>query len=494
MTTDELPTRSSRRNQQLGKQAVRGASATIAGQLVRLVVLLASTVILARLLSPTDFGLVAIVLSLVALGELFRDFGLSMAAARSVRLSHRQMSNLFWINTAFGLILGGVAYLLAKPVAQIFSQPALENIVVWLSLTFVFSGFSTQFRARINQKMRFKRLAIVDTVPALIGLLSAIAYAWLFTADYWVLVVQQLVVGLVGMVLAVALSGWWPGWPSRRASIRDVMGFGLGVFGSQAVAYVTKNIDNLSLGFFWGPTVLGVYGRAYQLLMLPLSQLAAPLTRVAVPVLTRVANDRVRFNRFLLQGQLVGGVGLGIIYGVACGLAFPLVDIVFGPNWTSMAPILQALAVGGVFRGLNQITFWIFLAKDKTGAQFRFYLVSQPLIVVFMLAGLPWGALGVAVGHSAGYFINWLLSLWWCGRATDTDMTPLLTNGIKSIFICVLPVTAIGILSTTFIHDSWLALGAGGLSMVIYGVLSYLVFPFVRTVAHSVRMVARKAR
>ena len=102
MTTDEIASRNSRRNQQLGQQAVRGASATIAGQLVRLVVLLASTVILARLLSPADFGLVAIVMSLVALGELFRDFGLSMAAARSARLTHRQMSNLFWINTAFG--------------------------------------------------------------------------------------------------------------------------------------------------------------------------------------------------------------------------------------------------------------------------------------------------------------------------------------------------------------------------------------------------------
>ncbi|MFE4080507.1 lipopolysaccharide biosynthesis protein [Paenarthrobacter sp. YIM B13468] len=494
MTTDEIASRNSRRNQQLGQQAVRGASATIAGQLVRLVVLLASTVILARLLSPADFGLVAIVMSLVALGELFRDFGLSMAAARTARLTHRQMSNLFWINTVFGLLLAVAAYLLSGPIALLFSQPELKNIVIGLSFTFVFSGFSTQFRARINQKLRFKRLAIVDTAPALAGLMGAIVYALLFTPDYWVLVVQQLVVGVVGMLLAVALSGWWPGWPSRRTSIRDVLSFGLGVFGSQAVAYVTKNVDNLSLGYFWGPSVLGVYGRAYQLLMLPLSQLAAPLTRVAVPVLTRVANDRVRFNRFLLEGQLVGGVGLGIIYGIACGLAFPLVFLVFGENWMGMVPILQALAVGGVFRGLNQITFWIFLAKDKTGAQFRFFLVSQPIIIAFMLGGMPWGALGVAIGHSIGYFFNWIISLWWCGRVTDTEMGPLLRNGLKSISICVAPITVIGILSSAFIQSPWLALTVGVLGMILYGSLAYLVFPFVRAVAQSGRMVARKAR
>lgn len=490
MTTDEITSG----GHKLGRQAVRGASATITGQLVRLVFLLASTVVLARILSPEDFGLVAIVMSIVALGELFRDFGLSMASARSLTLSHGQMSNLFWINTMFGLLLAAGGYLLASPVATIFSQPNLYDIVVALSLTFILSGFSTQFRARINQRMMFKRLAIVDTTPVIAGLIGALAYAGIFGADYWVLVAQQAITSLVAAIMATALSGWWPGWPSRRASIREVVGFGLGVFGSQSVAYVTKNVDNLSLGYFWGPSVLGVYGRAYQLLMLPLSQLAAPLTRVAVPILTRVKDDRERFQRFLIQGQLVGGVGLGIIYGVACGFAFPLVEIVFGNEWIGMAPILQALAVGGVFRGLNQITFWIFLAKNKTGAQFRFYLLSQPLIIAAMLAGLPWGAIGVAIGHSIGYFLNWILSLWWCGRVTDTEMGQIAKNGLKSIFVCVIPIVGIGILTSLLVQSEWLAIGIGFLGIAAYGVLAYFVFPFIRDVVRSVRLVAKKIR
>jgi O-antigen/teichoic acid export membrane protein len=488
MTTDEITSG----GHKLGRQAVRGASATIAGQLVRLVILLASTVVLARILSPEDFGLVAIVMSIVALGELFRDFGLSMASARSVAISHAQMSNLFWINTLFGLLLSAGGYLLASPVATLFSEPKLYDIVVALSLTFILSGFSTQFRARINQKLMFKRLAIVDTTPVIAGLIGALAYAGIFGANYWVLVAQQVVTSLVAAIMASVLAGWWPGWPSRRASIREVVGFGLGVFGSQSIAYVTKNIDNLSLGYVWGPSVLGIYGRAYQLLMLPLSQLAAPLTRVAVPILTRINGDRERFQRFLLQGQLVGGVGLGIIYGVACGFAFPLVEIVFGRNWIQMAPILQALAVGGVFRGLNQITFWIFLAKNRTGAQFRFYLLSQPLIIVTMLAGLPWGALGVAIGHSLGYFLNWMISLWWCGRVTDTDMGPLIKNGLKSILLCVVPVIGIGTLASSLVEPVWLALAIGFLGVAIYGVLAYLLFPFIRDVVHSIRLVAKK--
>ncbi|WP_285240463.1 lipopolysaccharide biosynthesis protein [Pseudarthrobacter sp. MEB009] len=490
MTTDEITSD----GQKLGRQAVRGASATIVGQLVRLAVLLASTVVLARILSPEDFGLVAIVMSVVALGELFRDFGLSMASARSLTLSHRQMSNLFWINTMFGIFLAGAGYLLANPVATLFSQPKLHEIVIALSLTFIFSGFSTQFRAHINQKLMFKKLAFVDTTPVVAGLIGALAYAAIFGADYWVLVIQQIITSLVAAIMACTMSGWWPGWPSRRASIREVVSFGLGVFGSQAVAYVTKNVDNLSLGYVWGPSVLGVYGRAYQLLMLPLSQLAAPLTRVAVPILTRIVDDRERFQRFLLQGQLVGGVGLGIIYGVACGFAYPLVDIVFGSAWIGMAPILQALAVGGVFRGLNQITFWIFLAKSKTGAQFRFYLLSQPLIIIIMLAGLPWGALGVAIGHSLGYFINWIISIWWCGKATKTEVAPLAKNGVASILLCVVPVITIGLAASTLLQSSWLAIGVGTLAIAVYGFVAYFLTSFIKDVVRSVRVVLRRIR
>lgn len=490
MSTDEITPE----GQRLGQQAVRGASATIVGQVVRLVVMLASTVVLARILSPEDFGLVAIVMSIVALGELVRDFGLSLASARALKLTQGQMSNLFWINTLFGLLLAGGGLLIAAPVAIIFSQPKLSEIVVALSLTFVLSGISTQFRARINQQLMFKRLALVDTAPVIAGLLGALAYAVLVEANYWVLVAQQISTSFTAVVMAIALSRWWPGWPSRRASVREVFGFGLGVFGSQGVAYITKNIDNLSLGYVWGPGVLGIYGRAYQLLMLPLSQLAAPLTRVAVPILTKVADDRERFHRFLLKGQLIGSVGLGSIYAVACGLAHPLVSVVFGGSWIAMVPVFQALAIGGIFRGLNQITFWIFLAKNRTGAQFRFYLVSQPLIVAAILAGLPWGAVGVAIGHSIGYLVNWILSMWWCGRTTSTDMMPITLNGLKAVALLVIPMIGIGLLASTYVESDWVSIATGLVGIAVYTLLIYFVSPFFRDVVQTVAAVARKIR
>ncbi|NKS18705.1 oligosaccharide flippase family protein [Rhodococcus hoagii] len=464
----------------LASTAARGASYTIAGQLVRIVVMFAGTIVLARLLSPEDFGLVAIVASLVAFGELARDFGLSTAAAREKNLTKAQQSNLFWINTVLGCLLAAITYALGPLVATVFSNDALVDIVRWTSVVFVVNGAATQFRAELNRRLDFKMLTLVDTVPVMVGLASAVGYVIFVNADYWALICQQLVTATSGLLLAVVTARWFPGLPNRTGSIRSLVSFGLGLFGTQGVAYFTRNVDNLSLGYVWGPSELGMYSRAYQLLMVPINQISAPLTRVAVPILTRVADQRERFDSFLRTGQLMGGVVLGVGYGILFGLADPIVNVVFGGAWDPMVPIFQALAVGGVFRALNQVTFWVFLAKGATGAQFRFYLVSQPLIVVSMLAGLPWGAVGVAVGHSVGYCMNWMISYWWCGRATGTPLGKLFVAGLKSIALFAAPVGLIGLAAVSVVTNPAVAIGVGlGLMGVWFGIL-WLVSGFAR--------------
>lgn len=477
----------------LASTAARGASYTVAGQLARIVVMFAGTVVLARLLSPEDFGLVAIVAALVAFGELARDFGLSTAAAREKNLTKAQQSNLFWINTALGFLLAALAYALAPLVSSAFSDDSLLDIVRWTSVVFVINGVATQFRAELNRKLDFKRLALVDTVPVMVGLVSAVVFVVYVNADYWALVCQQLVTAAAGLLLAVLTARWMPGMPNRRGSVRPLLSFGLGLFGTQGVAYFTRNVDNLSLGYFWGPAELGMYSRAYQLLMVPLNQISAPLTRVAVPILTRVVDQRERFDSFLRTGQLVGGVVLGVGYGILFGLADPIVHIMFGESWGPMVPIFQALAIGGIFRALNQVTFWVFLAKGATGAQFRFYLVSQPLVIVSMLAGLPWGAVGVAVGHSIGYGINWLVSYWWCGRVTDTALGGLFRSGLKCTALFAVPVGVIGLAAVSAVPSQPAAIGAGLVLMACWFGVLWLVSSFTRDTFRTGARAVRKA-
>jgi polysaccharide transporter, PST family len=463
----------------LGRQAARGASTVLIGQAVRVVLLLVSTVVLSRLLAPTDFGLMAIVLSVVALGELFRDSGLSLASARAVPLSAAQKSNLFWINTGLGLVIAAVAWLLAPAVAAIFRQDSLIAMLQWISIVFIFTGLSTQFRAELNRKLLFVRLTIVDTAPVTIGLVAALVWA-MEDQSFWVLIIQQVSTAASGLFFSVVMTRWWPGLPNR-SSVYEFLRFGVGLLGTQGLAYLSRNADNILLGLFWGPVQLGFYSRAYQLLMAPMNQLLAPLTRVAVPVLSRVLNDTPRFNRFLVSGQLAGGVSLAVMYAVVFGLAQPLIDLLLGNQWGSVAPLVQALCVGGIFRSLNQVTFWAFVSTGKTKQQFTLHLVTQPLVVAAMAAGLPWGAFGVAIGHSVGYGIVWAVSLWWAARTTPLEGRALLIQSLALMALFIVPIGTICFISEMMLGESILAvIGASVAGSATWVLINFLTVPYAR--------------
>lgn len=460
----------------LGSTAARGAVSTVFWQSNRVVLQLVSVVVLARLIAPREVGLVAMVIAITGFGELLRDFGLSMAAVQAKSLSLAQKSNLFWINGGIGLLLTMTVFLLGRPIAQLYGEPELVVIAQWISLTFLLNGIATQFRAELNRRMRFTALSLSELVPQFIGLVTGIGVA-LRTASYEALIAQQLVTAGCGLAFVVLFARWRPGWPNRQGSVRPLLRFGAGLVGTQSLAYLAKSLDNVAIGYVWGPAVLGIYGRAYQLVMMPLGQFTAPLTRVAIPVLSKLANDPASFLQYLRAGQSAAGFCTCIVYGLIVGLADPFVLVALGERWLDMVPIVQALAIGGIFRALGQVSYWIFVARGLTGHQFRFYLLTQPAIILAMLAGLPWGGLGVAIGHSVGYCLFWFVQLWWVGRVAALDTTPLMRNGLAIFGWVALPAIAISLGMTWSIDGPWLQMAVSLPVVALYGALVLLVPP-----------------
>ncbi|WP_051328733.1 lipopolysaccharide biosynthesis protein [Geminicoccus roseus] len=451
----------------LGTKAARGALSTMFWQSNRVLVQLGSVVILSRLVAPHDVGLLAMVVALTGFGELLRDFGLSMAAVQAKSLSPGQKSNLFWINSGIGLLLTLAVYSLAHPIAWLYGEPALVEITRWISLTFLLNGLATQFRAELNRRMRFTVLSLSELVPQALGLAAGILVA-LQTGSYAALIAQQLAVAACGLAFVVLAARWWPGRPDRQAVVMPLLRFGAGLAGTQSVSYLAKNADNVAIGYVWGPAVLGIYGRAYQLVMMPLGQFTAPLSRVAIPVLTRLADDPAAFLRYLRAGQAAAAFFTCTAYGLIFGLADPFVRVALGEPWLGMVPIVQALSVGAVFRALGQGGYWIFVAKGLTGQQFRFYLATQPVIVAAMLAGLPWGGLGVAIGYSAAYALFWLAQMHWAGRVAAIDTGSLLRNGATIVLVVALPVAAIALAATELVASPWLQMPAAVAAVAPY--------------------------
>lgn len=419
----------------LSSSAARGAAVTMVGQVGRIGIQLVSLVILSRLLAPADFGLLAMVVAVIGVGEVLRDFGLSAAAIQAPELSRQQRDNLFWVNTALGVVFGLLVIAASPLLTALYDDDRVQLVAVALSVTFLLNGLSAQYRADLIRRLRFTALVALELTSAVLGVITGIVGA-LAGLGYWALVAQQIMIPAVGLILAVILCAWIPRLPRRRVGMRRFFSFGTHLVGSQLLSYLTQNIDSIVVGANFGSTALGLYSRAFELLMAPLRQIQAPSTRVALPILSKLQFEPARFNSYLLRGQVVLLGLISSLFAVAAAQAEPLVTLLLGPQWPGVVPIFQIFCLAGLAQAAHYATYWAFVAKGLTASMLRYSLIARPLGAVIIVAGVPFGVLGVALAYSVSTITTWLIGLWWVGRASaDLPIGRMFTNGLRTMFV-----------------------------------------------------------
>lgn len=416
----------------LGRAAGRGAATTLSGQLIRIGVQLTGIIILGHLLSPSDYGLIASVMAIIGIGEVFRDFGLSSAAIQSRELSRNQKDNLFWINALIGLVLTSAALLCSPLIAGLYGDDRLGPLTQVLAFTFLLNGLATQFRADLNRNFRFFALTTSEIGAQVGGLVVGIVMA-LNGYGYWSLAGQQVSQGLLMLVILIPVTRWFPRGFHRGTETMHFVRFGSNVFGTQLLGYASRNVDSVVIGATLGPGPLGLYNRAFQLLLLPLNQINAPSTRVALPVLSRLQDDKDRYAQFITLGQRVMLHLVTFILAFAAAQATPIIAITLGRQWLGSAPIFQILSVAGFFQAAGYATYWVFLSKGLMRQNLYFSLVSRPLLIGLVLLGSLWGVHGVAAAYSIGMGISWPLSLWWIHRVSDAPAGRMFVAGVRAI-------------------------------------------------------------
>ena len=428
------------RTQSLGRQAARGAAATGASLAMRISLQLVSVVILARLLGPSQYGLVAMVVAVVGVADTVRDFGLSSAAIQAPQLSQAQRSNLFWVNAGIGLALAALVFALASPIASFYHEPRLVGITRVLATMFLLDGAMTQYRASLLRAMRFRVIAFADALAPMVALVGAIVLA-LLGAGYWALVSQQIVSSVVALVVVVAAGRWIPGRWRRGEPMRPFFAFGGHLLGSQIIGYIANNADSLTIGRRFGAAPLGTYNRAFQLLMNPLNQVRSPSTTVALPVLSRAGGGR-EFDRIVTRGQLVLAYPLAVALALVVGTARPLVAVLLGPQWAGVPPILRLLAAAGLLQTLAFVGYWVYLSQGLTRELMKFTLVTSAIKVACVVGGSAWGVVGVAWGYAVSHAVEWPISLWWLSRITHVPARDLATGALRSIGIAAVVATS----------------------------------------------------
>jgi polysaccharide transporter, PST family len=445
---------SDERPDSLSRSAARGAAVTVAGQLGRLVVQVTGIVILSRLLMPSDIGVIAMVTAITGIGEVLRDVGLSQAAIQARQLNHAQRSNLFWLSTVLGALIGVIVLACAPLIAAFYGQPELIDVSRALALTFLFNGLAAQFRASLSRSLQFRKLVLVDTVPVAGGLVVAIALAYL-GFGFWALVVQQIFIAFGGLALSLVLAKWLPQRPRRSAEMRPLLSFGLHLLAAQLIAYASRNIDTVVAGYRFSTSTVGIYARAFDLVMNPLALINVPSAKVATPVLARIQDDRRRFDAYLLRGQRVMLTVVLPILAFVIATADQLIDFILGPGWEAVSPVLQILAVAGAVRVAAYASYWIALSRGFARVSLFVNLMSAPLYVICVVVGSSGGIVGLAIGFTIATALSWGVGLIWYGHAANAPSLRLFTGAIVSFASVVAPGVA-----TYFVAQASKSLGA----------------------------------
>lgn len=437
----------------LASAAARGGAVTLVGQLLRFVVQVASVAILARLVNPEDYGLYTMVFAVLGIAGLLGDFGLSMAAIQSQTITNAQRTNLFWTNLGLGVVLFTLVLAVAPLLSAFYGEPQLTGIAQWMAMTFLFNAIAAQFRAETSARLKFTSMAVVDVVAIVSALVVAVTVA-VMGGGFWALVAQQIALTGVTLVGLVIVAGWWPGLPRRTEGMRALYSYGANTLGVQAFVYVTSNIDSILIGRVWGPTSLGLYDRAFRIFRLPLQQIAAPMTKVGVPILSRLQDEAHRFEAYVQRAQLVLGYGFGGMFFVLTALSDPLIDLLLGQGWEPAKPIFAVLAIGGVFQGMGFVYSWIFLSKALTGLQLRWTIIGRSAMVAAMVVGVAYGPLGVAAGATVGQAINWALLTIFPISQVGVARGPLLKIALRPIMFFT-PLAVLGLYLSYGLMGSW---------------------------------------
>lgn len=386
---------SSQLSKDLAGKSVRSGMATMSSQAVSFILQIVSTVILARLLSPADFGLIGMVSVVVNFAAMFKDAGLSMATVQKDNINHGQISTLFWINVTISLFLGLSIFVCSPLVAWFYGKLELTAVAAVLSFSFVLSGLGLQHTALLRRHMYFGSLAIVQITTQVISLAVTILLA-IYGYRYWALVGGSITTAFFNTILSFYFCPWIPGRIRKRAGVRDMLQFGGHLTGFDLINYFTRNADNILIGKFIGVDALGLYAKAYQIIYMPLTKIRNPINSVAIPVLSSLKDDPECLRRY--YGKIVFVLALFSMPLMAFCAMFSkeVILLIFGKQWLGMTQVFRLLAIAGFIQPVTGTRGALLIAYGQSKVYLTLGIITAVVSVVGFCVGIFWGITGMA--------------------------------------------------------------------------------------------------
>lgn len=409
----------------LRRRAIRGAGVTIFAGGVSFVVQFGATVVLARLLTPADFGVVTMVTTFSLLLCSFGQNGFTEVILQREDVTHFLASNLFWINLGAGILLAIAFAALGPLMALFYHDPLVTKVAQGMSLTIAVASVSVIHLALLNRALRFTAVSTNGVVARVVYVIVSIIAA-LVGWGYW-----ALVAGSIAQQLSIAMGAWlmcrWrPGIPRRAPGTAACVKFAINVYSHFSFSYFSGNADNLLVGWRYGAGALGFYKKAFDLFFTPVCQLVSPISAVAITTLSHFKREPAQYQRHFLTGMSVLA-----LFGMAIGADLTLVGgdlirFVLGPGWTESGRIFAFFGPGIGVMLLYNTHGWIHLSIGRPDRWFRWGVIEFLCTASLFVIALPWGPRGIALAWTVSFFVLMLPAFWYAGKPIGFRVGPVL--------------------------------------------------------------------
>ncbi len=422
--------------QPLRTRVFSGVRWAAGSQIFQQVLNLGASFALTRLLTPEDFGLIAMTCVFTGIVYFVLDLGISSAIIQRPELSDIETSSAFWMNVAVGslMLLAGVA--LSGPIADLYRSPQVQGLVAVMACNFLISSLGTTQGALLIRKMRFRELEFNTLAGELASIAVAITlavYGW----GVWSLVARIITSTALRTAMLWVMSDWHPRWSFSWPAARRLLSFGSDVLAINMLGHLGRNGDNFLIGRFLGATQLGYYNLAYNLMSLPVQRLGRILARVLFPALASVQDDPARLlSAWLRANRLIAAVMAPLLLGMSL-LAPQLVEIVYGERWLPSVPVVQVLAACGILQALEVINGTALLALGRSRLSLRLIALSTGFLILAFVVSLQFGILGMAIGYAVATVASFSFNTAQTLRCLGSDTRAFFEN-LSGVLVAVL--------------------------------------------------------
>lgn len=465
------------------ERVVTGVKWTFVSTMGKRFMALAANVVMARLLAPEDFGLVAMAGVVLGFVDLFRDLGTGAALVRQKEIRPSLQSSVFWLNLAFGITMTLSMMALSPVIAALYREPRVQPVIMVMSLSFLLSSAAIVQSGVMTRKMRFQALAKIELSASALSYTVGISAA-LLGQGVWSLVYQVMTYTAVSTTLLWIVGDWRPQLLFVWSEVRGIMGYSLNLVGYNVFYYFAQNVDNLLIGRYLGTGALGIYDLAFKLMAFPMQALSVVFGKVMLPYYAQVQDDLPRFRYVFLQvAKAIAFISFPLMIGLFASREH-FVMTVFGSDWAPMIPLLAMFAPLAAIRSVLTTTGSIYVATGRADLQLRWGIVSNLIVFAGLAIGLQWGVVGVAAGFTItalmllyhNFTIPFRLVNLTLGNLVGALRPTLLCTGL--MLACLI---ALNTLITELSHTAMLIL------LVCTGIASYTIstFAFNREMLHQ---------